>query len=491
MRRLVPDWLLHHAAARPDRRAVTAAMASWTFAQLATISGGLALALADQGIGVGSRLACLLEDDAPAVALIHAARRLGAVLVPLNRRAAVSELRHQLDTVQVDLLIHDATHRDVARALIEAAGMLSDAERRPGLASIAALLELERTPFGSLTALRDQVDLLTPATILFTSGTTGTPKAAVLSHGNHLASADAWADRLRPQPPDRWLACLPLFHVAGSAMVMRTSHWGCEVEIQPRFEASDVADAIEAGASHLSLVSTMLDDLIDIVAARSVPATLRAILLGGGPIAPSLLERAVVAELPVVTTYGMTETASGVAAGGPAASAFQPLRGVELRISPAGGELQVRGEMVFLGYLGPDGEIDDPAEDGWFTTGDLGELDALGRLRVLDRRDDLLISGGENVYPSEIEAVLTGHPEIDDAIVVSEAHQRWGAVPVAVIVLKPGSTVSDATLAAHCRSRLAGYKVPVAFHRRASLPRSGAGKVLRNEVRASLVEESV
>ena len=343
------------------------------------------------------------------------------------------------------------------------------------------------------------MDLGAPATIVFTSGTTGHPRGARLTHGNHAASADAWAAVLEPRPTDRWLACLPLFHVAGLAIVVRASRWRVPLEILPRFDAPDVADRIAAGISHLSLVPTQLEQLTAAWGSRSVPPTLRAILLGGAPVPSATLARARALGLRVLTTYGMTETSSGIAVGGAEAAtladpaALRPLPGVRVRVvapdpPTASDRVLVTGSMVFGGYLGDAAATAERLADGWLRTGDLGSLDGDGLLRIADRREDLVISGGENVYPAEVEAVLRVHPAVVDAAVVGQADATWGSVPVAAVVVAPGASVDDAELERHCRERLATYKVPVRFHRLLALPRNEAGKVLRRDLRELLAE---
>ena len=226
--------------------------------------------------------------------------------------------------------------------------------------------------------------------------------------------------------------------------------------------------------------------------ARTAPTGLRGVLLGGGPIPQPLVARARAAGLPVLPTYGMTETASGIAVGGIDAAtladptALRPLPGVELRIAPPDdlgvGGIEVRGPMVARPRAAG-GPADRVATDGWLATGDLGWIDADGGLHVIDRREDLIVSGGENISPAEVEAVLRTHPDVREVAVVGRPDPVWGSVPVAAVVLAPGSSVSDASLERHCRARLAGYKVPARFVRLGELPRNAAGKVLRQELR--------
>lgn len=474
---LAPDPLAERVRQDPEAVALRARSATWTRAQLLDAADGLANALHGEGLGAGRRIACLLDEDAPAVALIHAARRLGALHVPLNRRASAVELRAQLERAGVDGLLCDASN--AARAHDAAPDGLA-------VHRVEALLGGARCAVPP--QLRDRVDPQEPATLVFTSGTTGQPKGVLLTHDNHRASAHAWAALLRPRPDDRWLLCVPLFHVAGLAIVTRATRWGAALDVHERFDPAAISAAIDDGVTHLSLVATQLLGLLVERDGRPVPSTLRAILLGGGPIPADLLARARTAGYPVLTTYGMTETGSGVVCGGADQatlddpSAGRALPGVTLQVA-SDGQILVRGEMVFAGYL-DDAEATDRAlpGDGWLHTGDHGRLGADGLLHVDSRRDDLIISGGENIAPAEIEAVLEAHPGIVEAAVVGVADRRWGAVPQAFVVVAAADVPDDAELEAFCRARLAAFKVPVAFTRLEALPRNAMGKVSRAEL---------
>ena len=474
----------------PHEPALCSDTIRWTRAQLLDAVVGLAAAMADAGLAAGDRLGTLLEDDAPAVVLIHAARRTGLTLVPLNRRAAVPELERQLAQAGVRALIFDEAHAAVAAKLTNR-----------DLAAHRIEVMLAGAACQPRWALGDHVDLDAAAAIVFTSGTSGRPKGAVLTHGNLAASAHDWAGCLRPRAGDRWLACLPLSHVAGLAIVTRSGRWGTDLEVQRGFDASAVSAAIDAGASHLSLVPTQLHDVLEERSGAAVPPSLRAILLGGAPIPGALLARARAAGYPVLTTYGMTETSSGIAVGGAdpatlaAAGAARPLNRVEVRIEPdgapdGGGQIVVRGPMVFGGYLDDAAATDAVLRDGWFRTGDIGRLDEQGLLHVLDRRDDLIVSGGENVYPAEVEAVLKEHAAVADAAVYGWPHERWGAVPVAAVVPGPGATFDEAALRQHCRDRLAAFKVPADIQAVPALPRDELGKLRRRELAAGAAAET-
>jgi O-succinylbenzoic acid--CoA ligase len=325
--------------------------------------------------------------------------------------------------------------------------------------------------------------------IVYTSGTTGRPKGAILTYGNHWSSAVASALNLGLLPNDTWLACLPLFHVGGLSILLRSVICGMTALVQPRFDATEVNRAIEEqGVSIVSVVSTMLDRMLTERGSRRYPASLRCVLLGGGPAPLPLLERAASLGVPVVQTYGLTETASQFTTLAPQdalsklGSAGKPLMGSRLRIS-ADGEILVRGPAVSRGYLHGASRTDD---DGWLHTGDLGYLDADGYLYVLDRRDDLIVSGGENVYPAEVEAVLLAHPAVADAGVAGESDPEWGRRVAAFVVLADGQIATAEALIAFCRQRLAAYKVPRTITFRDALPRNASGKLLRRELAPGL-----
>jgi O-succinylbenzoic acid--CoA ligase len=486
MTRLTLDPLLERVANDPAAPALSARSASWSRAELLDAADGLATALLSEGLRAGDRVACLLEDDAPMVALVHAVRRMGAVLVPLNRRAARVELQAQLRAVGAAALVYDRSNAESALASLPG-----------GLPGHRVEVLLAGAPCAVPPALRGRIDLDSPATIVFTSGTTGRPRGAVLTHDNQRASAHAWAGILRPVPGHQWLGCLPLFHVGGLAIITRVTRWGAPLRLLDRFEPQAVRAALDEGVTHLSLVPAQLRALLDVRAGAKAPYTLEAVLLGGGPIPTELVTEARALGYRVLTTYGMTETGSGVACGGADAatladpSAGRALPGVRLRVEPDGsadgsGEILVRGEMVFEGYL------DDPQatavklRDGWLHTGDVGTLDGQGLLRVADRRDDLVVSGGENVYPAEVEAVLTAHAAVAEAAVVGQPDPRWGSVPVAFVVPAAGAQPDREQLRRHCRERLAGYKVPVRVEIVEELPRNAFGKVQRHVLRQQL-----
>ena len=296
-------------------------------------------------------------------------------------------------------------------------------------------------------------------TVIFTSGTTGEPKPVGLTEANHEASAIASAWGLGVAPDDRWLCCLPLWHVGGLSILHRSAVYGTTAVLHDGFSVPRVLDALSSGGVTLvSLVSTMLRRLVD--AGLSEWPALRAALVGGGPIPADLVEWADAAGFPMRRTYGMTETCSQVV------TDDRPLLGVELRIGD-GGEVLVRGPMVAPGAVGA---------DGWLHTGDRGRLDG-DRLVVEGRLDDVIVTGGENVAAREVEEVLLSHPGVVDAAVVGRPDPEWGEAVVAYVVGAGG--LGGADLREHCRARLAGFKVPKAVRFVDELPRNAAGKVVK------------
>jgi O-succinylbenzoic acid--CoA ligase len=327
--------------------------------------------------------------------------------------------------------------------------------------------------------------------VIHTSGTTASPRPIELSYGNFLWSALGSAVALGLDPRERWLCALPLSHVGGVSILLRSAIYATTAVVHERFELDRVASALGDGQVTLvSLVATTLARLLD--AGLSSPPHLRCALTGGGPVPAALLERARAAGVPVSLTYGLTESCSQVttapvagivaedvsAEGGGDSDAGEqagpPLFCTRVRIA-ADGEILVRGPTVAPGALAP---------DGWLHTGDLGSLDGRGRLRVSGRKGDTIVSGGENVAPAEVEAVLEGHPQVLEAAVLGRADPQWGEAVTAIVVVRPGSELDGEALRAHCARLLAPYKVPKQVVFVADpLPRTRSGKLLRRELR--------
>ncbi|WP_129671416.1 o-succinylbenzoate--CoA ligase [Candidatus Chloroploca sp. Khr17] len=483
----LPDWLARRAALHPERPALICAGQTWSFAALHRDADLVALHLRELGVQPGDRVALLARNSPGYAAILHAAPRCGMVLVPLNTRLREQELAWQLADCQPRLLIADEAYAAQAASL----PVRSVALENLGLARSPTPV----SPASPTSSSDQQIDLAAPHTLIYTSGTTGQPKGALLTAGNHWWSATASLLNLGLHETDRWLAVLPLFHVGGLAILLRGAIYGMPVVLHERFEPTAVLQAlVEERVTLVSLVAVMLQRLLDHDEAGVLPASVRCVLLGGGPAPRPLLEACGARGLPVAQTYGMTETASQVATLAPAdalrklGSAGQPLLPMELRVeAPTGevGEICVRGPMVTPGYYNRPDATAEALRDGWLHTGDLGYLDDEGYLYVVDRRSDLIISGGENIYPAEVEAALLAHPAVAEAGVVGLPDATWGEVPVAFVVAREGSAPEVDTLLAHCRTHLASYKVPRQITIVNELPRTAAGKLRRNLLRTS------
>jgi O-succinylbenzoic acid--CoA ligase len=475
--------LLARAGMTPDAPAIEGEDSTWTFGELAGHARRGAAHILASAPPAAAPVAMLLPGDARFVGWLAALSLAGRAALPLNWRLTTEELAQQLTDARAGFLLGE--HGDSRLAELAA--------RLPGL-TIVAVPRFEDLPDanGALPGEEAADDAL--LVVLFTSGTSGRAKGACLSWANFAASALAAADPLGPAVAERWLACMPLFHVGGLSIVVRSVLFGGPIRLHSRFDAALVSDALDAGdIAGISLVPTMLSRLLDHRGPRPAPAGLEVVLLGGAAASPELLARARFAGYPVCPTYGLTEATSQVATARPHRSGaatpapMLPLPGVAVRIVVEGadavagepGEIVVGGPTVMQGYL------DDPAatalalRDGWLHTGDIGFLDDAGGLRVLDRRDDLIVSGGENVYPAEIEAVLVGHPAVAEAGVAGVADEDLGSKVVAWIVANDEAAVDSQALAEHCRARLAGFKRPREFRFVSSLPRTVAGKLQR------------
>ena len=440
------------ARAHPDALAILFGEERIRYAALEERVQRLTAALRRRAVVPGDRVAFRARSHPDTLALFFALPRLRAALVPLNLRWTQHEVDVAVERVRPRLILTAETLTELCAEPPRDAAVTVDRER--------------------------------PAALLFTSGTSGIPKVAPLTGLQLEAAVEAARVRLQSQPEghDRWLGTLPLFHVGGLVMAYRCVKGAARLVLEAQFDAQRTWELLRTQEiTHASFVATTLRRVLDAAEAQLPPRSLRAVLVGGGPVPEALSARAREAGFPVVLTYGLTETASQVCTEFPrdadGQTAGAPLPGVEVRITdadcillPAGsvGEIEVRGSTVMTGYW----EASQPAlKDGWFRTGDLGRLDGQARLRIESRRTDLIVSGGENVYPAEIEAVLLAHPAIADAAVTGAPSDEWGQVPVALVVLVDGVSHSDDAPAGLVQGKSRGLQGPQAVH---SLPRAAA-----------------
>ncbi len=491
------NWLLERARLSSSDEALHFRGERLSFGALADLSLQTAAELRRCGVRHGDLVAALLGNGVEFVQLVHAVALCGARLLPLNARLTAEELALQLRRARATHLVHGGGQLGARTPQIaaELPGLLLAAFRAGRLEGPE-----KGAPCGELS---EQIDLDAVAAVLFTSGTSGVPKGVCLTHGNLQASALAATLHLQLRREDRWLACLPLFHIGGLSILMRNVLLGHPVEVHDRFDPEQLSAAIDAGISHVSLVPTMLGRLLELRGERPAPASLRGILLGGAGAPPLLLERAGKLGFCVFPSYGLTEACSQVATWGPGESGppsrdsgqvGRVLFGTELRIAAADGrvlppgregEILVRGPTLMAGYLDDAEATSRALRDGWLHTGDVGVLDAAGRLRVLDRRADLIVSGGENVSPAEVEALLREHPEVSEVGVAGLPDPDLGSRVVAWVVPRDGDRPRAGDLQRFCRQRLAGFKVPKEVRFAAELPRNSSGKLLRRSLRES------
>lgn len=468
------DWAKNAARIYPHRTFIETARGAWTFQAWSLRVDRVAGALRAAGLKPGDRLAVLHHGGLESAALVFSSIRAGLVLVPVNIRLGPGEVGHILKDARPRLVIVAESLQDRLSAL------------PPGLPTWVvgdgdADLLGEPVPLG-WTPGPEQVQSL-----IYTSGTTGTPKGAVLTLSQHWWNAIGSLLRLGHDPADCWLLCMPLFHVGGQAILFRAAIGGSRVILEPRFQPASVASWLRSGdVSLVSLVPTMLERVLDEHPGPFSPR-LRAVLLGGAATPPALLERGMAAGLPLVPTYGMTETASQMATVDPTEhepyAGARPLFAADIAIGDPDaegvGEILVRGPQVSPGYW-VDGMTRE--ETGWLRTGDVGRLDQSGRLTVYDRRRDLIVSGGENVYPAEVEAALLQDSRVRRAAVVPVRDNTWGQVPAAAVVLAEGARATPDELADGLSERLARYKIPRHWRMVDSLPETANGKILRREV---------
>ncbi|WAH38790.1 o-succinylbenzoate--CoA ligase [Alicyclobacillus dauci] len=484
--RYIPDWLTTRATQHPQQVAIVSPDGSLTYQALYDAACSYAASLCKLGVTEGQRVAVLTKKGQRYAVMLHALMQLNAITVPLNWRLTGAELAPQMEDCGCVLLLYDEDATSLAADIME--------HCKPDLGA----RQIEQLEVTADRVSRDDVDLCRTHAIIYTSGTTGRPKGAMITYQNHWWGAMASAMQLGLSINDKWLVPMPLFHVGGMAVLIRSLIYGTTVVIHNGFDERAVNRAIEdEGITLVSVVPAMLQRMLR-ERTRPYPTTLRTVLLGGSAAPKALLEQALSLSVPVNQSYGMTETNTQATtlqsydALRKVGSSGKPLPITRVAIAAASGlttaphvegEIVVKGPTVIAGYYNRPDANEMTFRDGWLYTGDIGVLDDEGYLYVLDRRSDLIVSGGENVYPAEIESVLSQHPAVLESAVVGQANEEWGQVPIAFVVLQPDAQASADDLRAHCRNRLAGYKVPKDVHFVSSLPRNASGKLLRRALR--------
>ena len=500
---VLPELLARNARRHPDRLALVFEGETRTFAQLDERANRLANALAQRGVRQGDNVALLLYNRIEVIEAFFGCQKLGACPVPMNFRLAQDELDYILGDAQAVGLIADeqlAERAVAARAALPALGFhLAIGSAPDGAEPYEAALSA---------AAPDQPDVLVReedlAFLMYTSGTTGRPKGAMLSHLNLVANTLNWVQEMQVEHDDVWLSGLPLFHIGGVNGVLPFIYVGGTTVITPStgFDALDSLRKLEEHRVTVCyFVPTQWAEICALPEVREVDTTRVRKALWGASTAPLSTLEALSATFPsveIVNAFGQTEMSSntcflkGEDAVRKMGSVGKPVVNVEVRVVddagddvPQGevGEIVYRGPTVMQGYYRNPEATAEAFAGGWFHSGDLVRVDEEGFIYVVDRKKDMIISGGENVYPAEVERALAEHPAVAEVTVVGVPHPKWVETPLAVVVLRDGAEASEAELIEHCRTRLAGYKKPGGVAFATELPRNAAGKVLRRRLR--------
>lgn len=471
---VLEDWLKARARATPGKAALYWNDRTYTFNDLVEKVEVLAGQLVSAGVERGTVVGIFLANRPDYLHLCFAIMRLGAIMLPLNTRLTEQEVGFQLEQAKANLLLKEE-------------GTLPKLETSIPCYTLEQASALPFTPISK----RD-LNLNDLFCLIFTSGTTGKPKAVKLSLENFLHSAQASAYRLGINPRDNWLCTLPLYHVGGLSILLRSCLYGTAVTLHSGFDVKAVKEVLESGK--ITLVSLVPTQLYRLLESDFKPhLNLRLILLGGAAASEELLAEARARQLPVATTYGLSEACSQVATALPRltfakpGTVGKPLLFNEVKVLddadkpvPAGtlGNIWIRGPVLMQGYLGQK----DISENYLFNTGDLGYFDNEDDLFIKQRRSDLIISGGENVYAAEVESVLRKHDDVAEVAVLGLPDPEWGQRVAAAVVLKNSNEVTQADLEQLCLTHLAPYKRPRAYRFVDALPLTPSGKVKKFEL---------
>lgn len=469
-----------------DRTAVVSNGRRSTFREFHQRVAGIAAGLKSHGFKAGDRLAVLLPNELDYLEIVYACSWLGVIIVPLNTR---------LTSAEIDRILLDAT----PHGLVRHSSLPAPTVRVPW----QRVLDLEPVHLPADSPPEPVYDPEATLALIYTSGTTGRPKGAVVTHQNILANVLHLASCLPFREGDVHLHAAPLFHIIDFPLIFTCAAVGaCQVTI-PKFSVHDFCAVVQQErVSHAALVPTMINLLTQYPEIEKYDLTsLRHLVYGGSPMAPQLIRRTweVLPELKLMQAYGLTETGlltslpdhehvnAKLTCCGRAGIGIELLAtdesGREVEIGKPG-ELVARGNNVMSGYWNNPDETASAFRDGMFRTGDIGYRDADGYVYILDRLKDMIDTGGEKVFSSEVESVILAHPAVSEAAVFGIPDPQWGEIVMASVVLRPGQSLSVDELIAYCRRFLAHYKAPRRIEfRESSLPKSGSGKILKRELR--------
>ncbi len=495
----VADIVRWHGRQRPDATALVVGEHTITYGQLDERSNRAAQAFAQAGVGRGDRVAFVEKNGAEFFSVAFGVAKLGAVGVPVNWRLAAPEMRHVLADSGAAVVVvgqEFAGHLEAIESELDATiVVVGNHHRWPSFDRwIAGHPAVDP---GVVTGPDDLVFLM------YTSGTTGLPKGVMLSNANYVCKTGGVAGPWKFDAESVSLAVMPLFHMAGSGWALAGLWQGATTVVLRDVDPAAILDAIARhGITNLLLVPTVIQLLLDTPGLDAIDLShLRVIVYGASPISDAVLTRGLERFGGIFAqVYGMTETTGSVTQlDGPdhtpqrLRSCGKPYPWVQIRIAdPAGGdagpgvvgEVWTRSEQNMLGYWNnPDATAAALTGDGWLKTGDAGYLDDAGYLYLHDRLKDMIVSGGENVYPAEVENVLMTHPAVADVAVIGVPDDRWGEAVKAIVVAVGGADPTEGELIAHARARLAGFKLPKSVDFVDALPRNPSGKILKRALR--------
>jgi long-chain acyl-CoA synthetase len=470
----------------PGRTALVRDGRPLTFRELHTRVEGIAATLTSQGFGVADRLALLLPNGPDYIELIYACSMLGVIVVPLNTR---------LSTKEIDRVLEDARPHGIVRHSSLAI---------PGVqASWQHVIDQQPLPISSDTVPNIFYDPEAVLGLIYTSGTTGQPKGVKVTHANVLADIHNFNYWMRYTEGGTYLHAAPIFHIADFPSMFAAPAFGASQITIPKFSAQTFCETVEREhVTHTVLVPTMINLLTQFPDTKKYDlSSLQVLAYGGSPMAPELVRRTreLLPNVELIQVYGLSET--GFLTGlkdqehteDKLTSCGRPCPGVDLLVTDTSGkqvdpgqagELVVRGANVMHGYWYNPDETANAFRDGFFRTGDIGYQDAAGYFYILDRLKDMIVTGGENVYSGEVEAVIFAHPAVREVAVFGVPDPQWGELVMACLVLKPDATLTADDLTAFCRRSLASYKVPrrIEFSE-TDLPKNSSGKVQKKTLR--------
>ena len=503
----IGDWLDYHAQHHADQEALVVGELRLTYAQLLDRAARMAGVLAGRGVRKGDRVALLLPNGNEFLETLFACARLGAIAVPINFRLSPAEVEFILGDCGAQVLVYHPQFTPLVAPirpntpLAHAFYVPGSGEPMPGDVNYEQALATAQPP-----AQRTPVTQSDPHLMMYTSGTTGRPKGALLSHGNTTWNAfNLLLSEAGLHSDDIVLTVAPLFHIGGlNIHTLPALYKGAKVVLHPHFSPADTLRLVQRErVSMLFLVPAMwlaISQMPDID--QYDLSSLRVLMSGGAPCPITVIEFFQKRGLCFLEGFGMTETAPNACFLGSRdalrknGSVGKPLTHVQMRIVDANdqdvrqgetGELVLRGPNIFVGYWSRPEATAEAFRNGWFHSGDLARQDEEGFYYIVDRIKDMLISGGENVYPTEVEQVIYRHPAVREAAVIGVPDQKWGEVPMLVVALHEGAQLTLEEVRAFCEGKLAHFKIPKQMMIVPALPRTATGKVLKRELRSSII----